>query len=265
VRTEPFFSEEIGQSIPGSSTRYFIGHGLTFNAYLEWLSRHRNSDVLRSGFRARIGYDYEPGKLLDRFEVEDGLLVPEYERYKVHRVSADLRLASRLPFGPSRVAHGISGRVKGSAILGGEVDDFFNDYVGGLIGARGYPFYALGGNQTAWLQVAYHFPIWSQVDTRVLFLNVDKVYGRVYADAAAAWTGSRLRLSDFRKDVGAEIRVGLGSFYLLPTALFVSATYGFDEFDFQLGEGFVTPDGRNTVTYGRELSVHFGILFDFDL
>ena len=68
-----------------------------------------------------------------------------------------------------------------------------------------------------------------------------------------------------RKDVGAEVRMKVGSFYLLPTALFLSATYGLDAFDFQLDEGFVTPDGSDTVRYGAELQWHFGVLFGFDL
>ena len=57
----------------------------------------------------------------------------------------------------------------------------------------------------------------------------------------------------------------MGSFYLLPTALFVSATYGLDAFDFQLDEGFLTPSGENTVRYGQSWQWHFGILFGFDL
>ena len=48
-------------------------------------------------------------------------------------------------------------------------------------------------------------------------------------------------------------------------AIFFSATYGLDEFDFQLDQGFVTPDGRDFVSYGSELQWHFGVLFGFDL
>ena len=68
-----------------------------------------------------------------------------------------------------------------------------------------------------------------------------------------------------RRDIGAELRLGLGTFYLLPTAVFLSGTYGLDPFNFSLDEGFVTPDGSTTVRYGNELLWHFGILFNFDL
>jgi len=64
--------------------------------------------------------------------------------------------------------------------------------------------------------------------------------------------------------VWAELRLGLGSYYLLPTAVFLSTTYGLDAFDYQLDEGFVTPDGGSSVRYGGEWLWHFGILFAFD-
>jgi Tol biopolymer transport system component len=265
VRTEPFFSDEAGFTIPSSSTRYFIGHALTAKLYLESEHPYLNSDVLPEGFRAEVGYEYQPGNLLDRFEVKDGTLVPEYHSFRNHRLMADIRWSRRIGLSSGGAGHGIGLRFRGSTILGGAVDDFFNDYVGGLIGARGYPFYALGGNETMWLQMSYHVPILPNLRRQVMFLHLNKLYARLYADAAAAWSGEWPGSDAVRKDVGAELRLGISSFYLLPTALFVSATYGLDAFDVSLGEGFITPDGDNTVRYGKELLWHFGVLFDFDL
>src|SRR5690606_39729898 len=102
--------------------------------------------------------------------------------------------------------------------------------------SRGYPFYALGGNETLWLQAAYHFPILPDISRQALFVYFDKLYGRLYADAALAWSGAWPGLGELRRDLGAELRLGLGSFYLLPTSLFVSATYGIDSFDFRSEE-----------------------------
>ena len=158
----------------------------------------------------------------------------------------------------------MSFRVKGSTIAGDPVDSFFNGYVGGLVGARGYPFYALGGNETLWLQAAYTFPLIPNLNRQFGFLYFDKLYARVYADAASAWTGSVSDVGSFRKDVGAEFRLGLSSFYLFPTAFFASATYAIDSFDLALDDGFLTPEGQNFVTYGDEFQFHFGALFEFD-
>lgn len=264
VKTEAFFSPEFGASIPASSDTYFRGRAVMANAYFEMLHPSRSSDVIPEGLRVALGYEYEPSELLDRFDVEDGRLVPIYEPFNFHRFSLDARYSRLLPGRFLGGAHGLSFRVKGSTIVGDEVDSFFNDYVGGLVGARGYPFYALGGNETLWLQGAYTFPLLPDLNRQFGFLYFDKLYARIYADAASAWTGSVTDVGSFRKDVGAELRLGLSSFYLFPTAFFASATYAIDEFDLALDEGFLTPEGQNFVTYGNEVQFHFGALFEFD-
>lgn len=265
VTTERFFSTEAQDFIPESASRYYIGRGYSAKLYFEGYRPHRHDDVLREGLRLEAGYDYEQGRLLDRFDIENGMLVPVYEQSNNHRLTLDVRTGLRLPGTVAGGSHGLGFRLRATTILGKPVDDFYNDYVGGLIGARGYPFYALGGNETLWFQTSYLLPILPDLRKQILFAYFDKLYARVYADAALAWSGALPGLDQLRKDVGAELRLGLGSFYLLPTALFVSATYGLDSFDFQLDEGFVTPDGKNTVRYGGELLWHFGVLFEFDL
>jgi hypothetical protein len=227
------------------------------------MAPHRHMDVVDEGIRAELSLERERGRLLDRFDVEDGVLSPVYEEDVLYRATLDVRTGRRL-FKDRTAPHGLGIRFRTSSLLSGVADDFYNDYVGGLTGARGYPFYALGGNKTAWGQVAYTFPLAPSIRRQFLFLYLDKVYARVYADAAAAWTGKWEGASSIRKDAGAELRFGLGSFYLLPTAVFVSGTYGLDAFDFQLDEGFVTPDGRSSVRYGQSFQWHVGVLFGFD-
>ncbi|MDX1547890.1 MAG: hypothetical protein R3247_12925, partial [Rhodothermales bacterium] len=264
VITERFFSKEAQQSIPESSSRYFIGRAFTARAYFEAFHPYKDADVVPRGLRVELGYEYEIGRLLDRFEIEDGLLVPGYQRDANHRLTLDARYGVRLGRA-GRGAHGFGARLRATTVVGGAVDDFYNDYVGGLTGARGYPFYALGGNETLWLQASYLVPILPDLRRQLAFLYFDKVYARVYADAAAAWSGPWPGAEAVREDVGAELRLGLGSFYLLPTAVFVSATYGLDAFDFRLDEGFLTPDGDDFVRYGGDVQWHFGVLFGFDL
>ncbi|MGA1495056.1 MAG: hypothetical protein ACO37D_06620, partial [Rhodothermales bacterium] len=196
--------------------------------------------------------------------ISEGTLQPVYEVNRINRVTASARGGMRLPGFKGTGTHGVGIRMLASTILGAEVDDFYNDFVGGMTGARGYPFYALGGNETWWAGISYLFPLAPRIDRQAGFLYLDKVYGRIYADAAMAWSGPWPGFNDVRKDIGAEIRIGLGSFYILPTALFVSGTYGMDSFDFQLDEGFVTPDGRQFVRYGKEWQWHVGLLFGFD-
>ncbi len=265
VTTERFFSKELDTTIPESSSRYFIGRAWRAKAYFYAEPPDANTDIVPRGLRAEFTYEYEPGRLLDRFDIEDGFLMPVYSNYKNHRLTLDARYTMRLPGEVNGGVHGFGFRARASTILGDQVDDFFNDYVGGLVGARGYPFYALGGNETLWFQAAYSLPLFSGIDQQLGFLYLDKLYLRLYADGAMAWNEAWPGLSEVRKDIGAELRLGLGSFYLLPAAVFLSGTYGLDTFDFQLDEGFVTPDGLSTVRYGNELLWHFGLLFEFDL
>ena len=189
--------------------------------------------------------------------MEDGALIPEYLSYKNHQFLADFRLGWKLPFGGRRAPHGLGVRARATTIIGGEVDAFFNDYVGGLTGARGYPFYALGGNETLWFQLSYQFPIFPHIGKQFAFLHLNKLYGRIFADAATAWTTGVPDIEEVRTDLGAELRLGISSFYLLPTAAFLSATYGFNEFLVRLDDGFVTPDGSQFVQYGRPVALAF--------
>ncbi len=265
VTTQRFFSKEFNGFIDDFTSKYYIGSAFQFKGYLEWIAPHRHSNVVPNGLRVEATYEREIGRLLDRFDLEDGFLEPIYERHRIHRLSLDAKLGLVLPGQILKAPHGVGVRMSGSTVLGKTVDDFFNDYVGGLVGARGYPFYAMGGNETMWFQASYNFPLVPRINKQVMFAYFDKIYGRIYGDAAAAWNGSLNDIGSLRKDVGAELRLGMGSFYLLPTALFVSATYGLDAFDFQLDEGFLTPTGENTVRYGQSWQWHFGILFGFDL
>ena len=232
VTTERFFSKESDQFIDPFTSKYFIGTGASLKGIFEWIAPHRHSDVVPVGLRAELAYDREVGRLLERFDIEDGRLEPIYERHRFHRVSFDTKIGLMLPGKVFNAPHGIGFRARVSTILGKEVDDFFDDYVGGLAGARGYPFYAMGGNETLWLQGSYLFPLLPKIEKQVMFTYVDKLYARVFADAATAWSGPLTSPGALRKDVGAELRLGLGSFYLLPTAIFMSATYGLDSFSF---------------------------------
>ncbi|GMQ81465.1 MAG: hypothetical protein BMS9Abin05_0897 [Rhodothermia bacterium] len=266
VTTERFFSKELRGAVPESSSKYFIGHGPRIKAYFESFHPYRDADVVPHGLRVEAGFELEQGKLLERFTIENGFLKPVYEKSQIYRYSFDGRLGYRLTeSGRSGGAYGVGFRIRQSSILGDPVDKFYDDYVGGLAGARGYPFYALGGNKTLWTQLSVTFPIAARIKKQILFTYIDKIYARIYGDAALAWTGSWPGLGNARKDIGAEIRLGLGSYYLLPTAVFVSATYGIDTFEFNLDEGFVTPSGSKSIQYGNELLWHAGVLFGFDL
>ncbi len=258
VTTNRFYSRELADWIPSSSSRYYIGRSYLANAYFELQPPHRETDIQRTGLRLTASYIRETGRLLDQFDLRDGQLVPVYNTSILHRLRVDLGGGFRLPGQLLGTSHALSFRVAASTLFGKETDSFYFDYVGGLSGARGYPFYSLGGTETLWLQTSWTFPILPNIRRQIGPIYFDKAFMRLYADGARVLPQS----SALRKDFGGELRLMMGSYYLLPTALFVSATYGMDSFEIELDDAFIST--QPTVNYGRQLQWHFGILFGFD-
>jgi outer membrane protein assembly factor BamA len=123
---------------------------------------------------------------------------------------------------------------------------------------RGYPFYAIGGNELATVSLGYRFPLLNKIDTRILQLYFDKLYAFMYADLGNAWTGAVPSLKEFKKDAGVQLRLESFSFYAFPTRVFFDAAYGFDRFTRPI------PYTGQRVTYGKEWRFYFGVLFGFD-
>jgi hypothetical protein len=180
------------------------------------------------------------------------LLKPKYNDFNFHRFLFDGSL-----YLPLWADHTLSTRLVGGTILGPAVPDFFDFYLGGLIGFKAYPFYALSGNEMAWLNLNYRFPLWRNIDYRLSFLYFDKIFLSFHFDYGDAWTGNFPSLSGFKKGAGTEIRLQMSSYYLFPTALFFNASYGFDSFNKVVSSG--------VATYGKEWRFYGGILFGFDI
>ncbi len=258
VTTNRFYSKELADWIPSSSSRYYIGRSYMANAYFELQRAHRESDIMPVGLRMNASYHRETGRLLNQFDIREGQLVPVYETSVLHRMRVGFEGGLRLPGRINGASHGLILKMHASTLFGKRADSFYYDYVGGLSGARGYPFYGLGGTETLWLQASWLMPLLPDIKRQIGPIYLDKAFFRLYTDGARVQPESRA----LRKDIGAELRLMMGSYYLLPTALFVSATYGTDSFEIQLDDVFIT--SQPSVTYGKQVQWHFGILFGFD-
>jgi hypothetical protein len=207
------------------------------------------------GRKIRLRYDHEFNKFNPTDTVNArGELVHLYEHPVFHKLEMSWREGRRLPWGK----HTLSTTLRGGTIFGPAVDDFFDFYIGGLAGMKGYPFYSMGGNEYASANLTYRFPVAENIDLRVAQLYFDKLYAAVYGDVGAAWTEGGLSGRKFKRDVGMELRLEAFSYYSYPTRIFFNATYGLDRFN-----RFI--ESRNeTVTYGKEWNFHVGVLFGFD-
>ncbi|MDO8549052.1 MAG: biopolymer transporter Tol [Ignavibacteria bacterium] len=248
-----FLPNDIGL-YPTTDDTYLIGRNFqlkyTFDAMLPYV----DAEINPVGAEVEVTYNYEFNKFNSEGEyvVEDGLLKPSYNDFNFHR----LELNSKLHF-PLWANHTITAQLRGGSILGPAVPDFFDFYLGGLIGMKSYPFYAISGNEIAWVNLTYRLPLFRNIDARAGHLYLDKIYFSVYGDLGNAWTGKIPELNSFKKGAGAELRIQMSSYYLFPTSIFLNAAYGFDKFERIIN--------NESITYGKEWQFYGGILFGFDI
>lgn len=239
---------------PTSSDKYFVGRNLQMKYTHEHITPAIDSDINPVGRKIEIQYNYEMNRYNNEsnYEVVDGMLKPLYNEFYFHR----LELNSKFHF-PVYKEHTITTQFRAATILGPEVPDFFDFYLGGLIGMKSYPFYAVSGNELGWINLTYRFPLFKNIDSRFGHIYIDKVYMSVYGDFGNAWNGTIPSLSEFKKGAGFEFRIKLNSFYLFPTSLFFNAAYSFDKVERIIY--------NEKVSYGKEWNFYGGILFDFSL
>ncbi len=242
---------------PAFSNLYFIGNDVSATWTFEGIAPSRTQEINPVGRKIRLKYDYEFNEFNPNsdYDISNGILVPKYQKFRFHRLEASWRESQRLP----AWKHTLSLQLRGGSILGPPVDDFFDFYIGGLAGMKGYPFYSLGGNEYALANLTYRFPVFEHIDLRVLQMYFDKLYAALYGDAGTTWTGGGGSGQKFKRDAGVELRLEAFSYYAFPTRIFFNATYGFDQFN-----RYISTDAT-TVTYGKEWNFHFGVLFGFNL
>jgi hypothetical protein len=251
-----FTQEDVPQLIGSSSDLYLIANDLALTFDVNAIVPARTQDISPVGLRARLKIDRELNKFNGdgQYQVTSTGLTPVYKNVNFTRIEAQWKQYMPFLFRD----HTLTVKLRGGSILGPPVDDFFDFYAGGLVGMKGYPFYALGGNEMATAGLEYRFPLVHNIDFRFAQLYFDKLYASVYADAGDAWTGYAPRLDKCKTDAGVELRLESFSYYSYPTRIFFNASYGFTKFDH-----YVT--GRDQiVSYGKEWRFYFGILFGFD-
>ncbi len=251
---ESFIYNEGGETIlfPTTDDTYFKGRNLRVKLSHESTYPTLDADINPVGRKLEFQYDYEFNDFNpeSEFEIEDGVLKPVFQKFKFHRLEFNYQERFQL-----FRTHTLTTRFRASSILGPDVPDFFDSYLGGLIGMKAYPFYAISGNELGWVNLTYRFPLFRKIDKRVGHLYIDKVFLSLHGDYGYAWTGEWPGFDEFKKGAGIELRVKFNSFYLFPTSVFLNASYAFDEFNRTV---------RNeVVNYGKEWLFYGGVLFDF--
>ncbi len=251
---ETFRNPETGDLIPASGDLYLIANDLTLKYTLEQIARSNTSEINPVGRKVQLVVIRSLNKFNGDGEYTIGPtgLVPVYKKVNFTRVELNWR--EHLPFFFKN--HTLTLKLRGGSILERTVDSFFDFYAGGLVGMKGYPFYAISGNEIAVAGLEYRFPLVGNIDVRFLQFYFDKFYASIYADIGNAWSSVKPKLKDFKSDAGIELRLETFSWYAYPTRIFFNASYGFNAFE---------RDVRGTpVKYGKEWRFYFGMLFGFD-
>lgn len=238
---------------PTTNDTYFIGKDFQVKYVHEAIKPTIDSDINPVGRKIELKYDYEFNRYNPdgKYTVEDGILKPVYDNFNFHRIELNWKEYIEV-----LKDHTLTAQLRAGTILGPTVPDFFDFYLGGLIGMKSYPFYSISGNELGWINLTYRFPLFKNIDKRIGHLYIDKIYMSVYGDLGNAWNGKIPSIKNFKKGAGIELRIKMNSFYLFPTSLFFNAAYSFDKYSRKiLGEN---------VTYGKEWNFYGGVLFDFN-
>jgi Tol biopolymer transport system component len=251
---ESFIFPETSILYPTTNDEYFIGRDLRFTYNYNLILPSSDMDINPVGAEVKFQYDYEFNKFNPdgEYTVVDGVLKPKYRDFDFNRVELNTKLHLPVFFR----GHTLTAQVRAGSILGPDVPDFFNFFLGGLIGMKAYPFYAVEGNEIGWLNLTYRFPLFTNIDSRIGHIYLDKVFLGLYGDLGNAWNGKIPGLDSFKKGAGMELRFQMNSYYLFPTNLFFNAAYGFDRVTRQIN--------NETINYGKEWRFYGGILFGFD-
>jgi WD40 repeat protein len=258
VTTESFFSGEYKQVVPKGSSRYFIGTTLSAAYIFRFDIPSAVGDVVPVGSRGSFRMAWQPARLLNRYEIRDGTLLPVYAR------ADNVFLETQFRRGWATKRGGLSVKTRFFSYLNSNSEYFYLDYIGGYTGMRSYPFFALGGNTTAFAELSGYLPIWDRINRQYGRFTINSVWMRGFLEAGNGWRGPLGISNSPKTGAGAELRVSTNSYYLFPSKFFISTAYGFDRFSLNLPSGFVGTDAGN-VTYGREWLFYFGLLFDFEL
>ncbi|MEX0681514.1 MAG: hypothetical protein WD097_09045 [Balneolales bacterium] len=258
VSTTSFFSREFQQEIPGSTSRYFVGSTWTSAYIFNLASPDRHGDIAPIGLRGLVRYKFEPSELLDSYDIRNGTLVPVYNEFNNHSFELDMGWGFDIRNLRFRL------RSRFFSYLDSPDEFFYLDYIGGMTGMRSYPYFALGGSTTAFSQFSWFIPLKTDIYRQMGRITLDKIFLRLFSEAGNGWGGPLGIDKNIKTGVGAELRIGMNSYYLFPTSFFISGAYGFNAYDLQLPDAFITETPSGRVSYGNQVMFHFGLLFDFD-
>jgi len=230
--------------------RYFNGRAIQLSLSSDQIKRTKHSAISpTSGRYLFFRYAYEENDFLQAFEYAPLGIEEIFKRFNFHKVELDWEEYIENPLFEN---HAFSMRLR-AGYIDRKVDDFFHLFTGGLVGMKGYSYFSIEGTKKLIGSVGYRFPLFNHIDWQLFNIYFNKLYFGVFYDYGNAWVKDELDFSEFKKDIGFQLRLETFSNYLFPTRFFLEAAYPLDKV-------------RNQkIVYQKKWRYYFGVLFEFDL
>jgi len=230
------FDAKINQTLLQNDARIYVGYNYTYyhggavglavssQSILPFTTR----DIAPQGLRWQLRYDRWWNRFFQNFDTGSGLAEEVYTPYGFDQVSLDAAYYRAMPWNGEHTL-GIEGR---AMLIDAKTDSFFYEGIGGIIGLRGYTYYQLQGRRTAWGRLIYRFPVpgAGSLDRKIGPVYADKIYLAAFAEAGRVWRDvyPNAWAAGLKRDVGAELRADLFSFYGYPSRLSISYARALD-------------------------------------
>ena len=236
---------------------YLKGQALEWQLIADMVHGDRNQAINPSGGRyVRFYHSLQSNDFLNDFAISTIGLKEVYKNYTFNEFDLDWEEYFANPLIQNH-AFSLRARV---GYIDRPVDSFFDLYAGGLIGMKGYSYFSIEGRYKLITTLTYRFPIFTHMDRRLWHMYFDKLYFGLFYDYGHAWhDNKKLKLNDFKRDIGLQLRLDAFSYSIFPTRFFAEAVYPLDEARNYDGSR------RQMITYPRQWRFYFGLLYEFDL
>lgn len=243
-------------TIPGIPNQSFsYNYMLGTKLQVEW-NYQTEARTLDAEINPSYGRDFtvrvarEENKFITGFAFNEriGAFEEVFKPYKYNSLFVDWREHYKLPLGIGRNALTLNVQ---TGMIDRTVDSFFYFFAGGLPGMKGYSYYSIEGRKMLITSLTYRAPIIPEMDRKLIFLDLNKLYGGVTYLWGDAWSQKDIPWNNFKRSIDFQLRLDAFSFYNYPTRIAFDAAYGFDRFE-NLGG-----------SQGREWRFYLQVLFDY--